>query len=892
MMKFKKIASLFTSALMIGSTIGLAAAANYPSPFVKNGMADVAVVYGAAGANTDIVAATNINGDLTGKLVGSSTGTSTGTSTSVTGEAYPLFTSSSQLFLNSTLNSVRDTLTSQELPTILEDGTFEGTTSTGFTQKIVIGSNPQVNFAKMPTSDDDPKAGISFSTNPSTQPLYNASVIFDSNVNFTSSDSIGADLNLFGQKFTVGAGSTTTKLVLLKSSQTVDLTSDTNPSATVTVDGKEYTVTLISASDNDATIKVTDSSGNSDTKQISESTSKKVMGLEVSVNIANQDNQRTSATVAIGSNRIALKDNSAVLVGSDEKTVDGTNVKFYLANGTTTTYPGAIGRIDFQVAAADSDKDAIFPGQNFVDPVFGTFKVDFTGISIPTDSTTDREEIKVKNIGSDKLGATFQLYGTDTPKTVEWVYNKTDAQGGGQILADSENNPIRVVEMQAVNKSQYVVIANKDEGALYQVTSIHNDSSTATDDYVRLKNVFTGTETEYKATSEGTVTATLEGKTYTITYSGASTAAQETMQARFNAPESTGNNAILFPTMKTSKGAKVAFYQPTTLSTTNWDGGGINNLSGVMLPNGNGYTTISVVHNEFSNITVGSQVLGNGTNSVTQTAGVLTYNFTHTGTGASNATTIYLVSPAGGNIVRPALIVFEDKDDSSNYGAAIVTTDAGYDGSNNNLGVGQILRTWGGDIGLGTTVAGSDGLQTESNNDLYQKMDFWGTLYSIDKSSSDQPFATISYPKDQVETSVYVAEIAAAFSDDGSSGGSSGLAPMVVSDTEAASLNKNLIVVGGSCINTLAQSLLGSTTPLCGSDFTAKTGVSSGQFLIETFSRSGKVATLVAGYDAGDTQNAAQALITQSVDTTVGKKYTGTTATSITSATSGSESTA
>ena len=53
--------------------------------------------------------------------------------------------------------------------------------------------------------------------------------------------------------------------------------------------------------------------------------------------------------------------------------------------------------------------------------------------------------------------------------------------------------------------------------------------------------------------------------------------------------------------------------------------------------------------------------------------------------------------------------------------------------------------------------------------------------------------------------------------------------------------------------------------------------------MIESFAQSGgKVATLVAGYNAGDTTNAAKYLTTQTVDTDVGSKYVGTTATSAT----------
>ena len=74
---------------------------------------------------------------------------------------------------------------------------------------------------------------------------------------------------------------------------------------------------------------------------------------------------------------------------------------------------------------------------------------------------------------------------------------------------------------------------------------------------------------------------------------------------------------------------------------------------------------------------------------------------------------------------------------------------------------------------------------------------------------------------------------------------------------------------------------MGLSGKTCGADFTAKTGVGAGQFLVETFSRTGgKVATLVAGYNAADTTNAATYLTTQTVDTSVGKKYIGTTATS------------
>ena len=103
----------------------------------------------------------------------------------------------------------------------------------------------------------------------------------------------------------------------------------------------------------------------------------------------------------------------------------------------------------------------------------------------------------------------------------------------------------------------------------------------------------------------------------------------------------------------------------------------------------------------------------------------------------------------------------------------------------------------------------------------------------------------------------------------------------MVRDTEVASVSgKNLIVVGGSCVNTLAASLLDGAG--CGADFESKTGVGAGSFLIQTFDRTGgKVATLVAGYNMEDTKNAAKVLMAGTVDTTAGKKYKSTSATTV-----------
>jgi hypothetical protein len=149
------------------------------------------------------------------------------------------------------------------------------------------------------------------------------------------------------------------------------------------------------------------------------------------------------------------------------------------------------------------------------------------------------------------------------------------------------------------------------------------------------------------------------------------------------------------------------------------------------------------------------------------------------------------------------------------------------------------------------------------------------TLY---KTSGDQDTLEITYHGDQAYGQLYLTAPETVVS------GTSTLGDVLVKDSEVSSVStKNLIVVGGSCINAAAASVIGGA--YCGPSFTTSTQVGAGQFLIKSVAspyNSAKVALLVAGYEAADTVNAATYLRTQTVDTTIGKTYIGTSATSAT----------
>lgn len=858
MFNFKKIASVLTSAVMLSSTMGFAMAASYPAPFIESGLADAAVVYGANAAVSDVTASIDIQQKL-GALATSGSAT---TGASVTGEAVGLFSGGTKLYINDTLDTVKTVLTKSDLPTVLKDESFSGNVDATITQTINIGSNPQVTFAKQPTSSDDPNYALKTSTTQANY-IYNATATFNKAVNLSHADSEGESISLFGQTFTVAAATDVDTLVLLKSAEKISLTSD-NPSADVTISGSVYTVELVSSSDTAATIKVTDSSGTSESKEISEAASKKVNGIEIAVTSADENNLILAATVVAGSDKFTLEDGSSVTQGSDNTVVDGTVVDI-------PGDPTAATSITISVYASESDMDAIKAGEGLVDPMFGSFKLDFSGLNIDSDTdtmgdSTARETIEFNPNGDDKMDIKFSDH-RGNEKTVTWANNKSAILS---LQRDDDYRNISVKEMENLTYQDYVVLGNEDEGYLLRLSNVKNQSSGYSNDACKFTDVFSGDVYEVTWTKDGQGTLSVGGKSYTVDMYGVHTVASESYQVKVNQPDSGVNSTIIFPTIQTEKGAKVMFYEPAVLNITDWDDGGSaldDTLTTVKIPDGNGYTDVTITFNN-SDISIDG-----GTNNITAvgesavaTIGQLKFNFTGSTAGGGDEVTVYLLEvDETGNIIQPAVVVMEEEDDNNQYHAIIVELEAGATGDD-GLGIDSLEDTWSNADSAWTATRASD-------SKLADRGDLFGTIVTKDSSDSDQPTGTISYPDEQVYAQIYMAEEGAAITP-GTTGGSGGGQVMIVKDSEVSSVaSKNLFVVGGSCVNTVAAKILGSDSPMCTSAFTEATGVGMGQYIIKTVTSpysDDKVAMLVAGYDATDTINAvakAAEGVTSDVDT-------------------------
>jgi hypothetical protein len=130
----------------------------------------------------------------------------------------------------------------------------------------------------------------------------------------------------------------------------------------------------------------------------------------------------------------------------------------------------------------------------------------------------------------------------------------------------------------------------------------------------------------------------------------------------------------------------------------------------------------------------------------------------------------------------------------------------------------------------------------------------------------------IMYPEDAMSVGFYIGEVSSEITPGAT--GSAGGQIAIVKDSEASTVaTKHLVVVGGSCVNTVAAKILGSDAPLCGADFSTATNVGAGGYIIKTVAspeNDAKVAMLVAGYNAADTTNAVKrAMVIDGVATDV-----------------------
>ena len=803
-LNFRKISALGASILLTGMTLGVAAAAAYPAPFVAGGSANVAIVYGtgAGVSQFDVVQAGNVQSDLQ-SYMGSS---SSGSSTSVEGgDSVLLERSSDKLNLGDSASTVFVTSIDEDnMANLLAAGKYmdDDNTEYDYTQKITLGSNLGIeHFQDSDYMDNEPVIGIYMSGG---EHVLNYTLDFTTNPDYNASTMETTTLNLMGKEYyvldVVGYYDTgrTNKTTLLDSANSAMVTDGTP----LTVDGKEVSISYISSTQVKLTVdgETTNLLSNGGTYKLSDGT---YVGIKNILYDA-KESGTSKVEVSIGSGKLELPHAGNIQI--NDVTIE--EVVSFMNQDSTFN-------LDTIVLQWTTDDEAfIAPGTNLVMPGFESVEVSMGDFVTPKQETTI-----VENSGNDVI----QLKTTLESGAVTIPLLKASATG--EVVTIGKATDKRLV----TSKTGYIFM-NDTAGDTFFVASWNSTTEAesyylefdvTTEDNIakaRFKDLGVA-NSEWKSISNGSdVTfGSLVLTVNNLTDSGSSEWANISV-----------NSGGDFQRLYTKEGLEL-FLPYYSLALNDVGKGALN------------YTN-------------------NNTESGIASIWVAQGIYNHTVSSGANSTAGY----SGDSVY----LQFAEEDKDSNLGKAYFNITIDESGTSNKLEVSDI----------NTAASELDDLTDTDNKISYKISDLATRLFYT--TGGDQDTVEITYAGTQAYAELYLIAPGASIVG-GTTTAAGALGNVLVMDSEVSSVSsKNLIVVGGSCINSAAAALVGGA--YCGAAWTESTSVGSGEYLIKGYDNSAlapnKLALLVAGYDATDTVNAASYLVNSKPDTI--SAWKGTSATS------------
>ncbi len=400
----KKIVALATGATMLGATVMGAMAmdlSEYPEPFVQDGVWEANIVLGSTAAVDDVISAvdiaTSLQRDATVETPIS------GGSVGMTGESVLIEGSASDLNLGDALSDIEDKLTKDDFPTILADGIVEDDSTDDefdYDQKIYIGGD-SVTFGSLDEDDYAENTDLASNEVPvlyldqSSGAAYTVVVDFDDELNVSALDD-SETITIAGKEFTFDPDmdSGDTDLILFSS----EVTQTLSIGESVVIDGTEIEVVGANTDSDTATLRI-----NGELEQVEEGD--KIGDIYIN-EIFMQTIPTESAAVKffVGSEELTLSDGDTVELDGDD--LEGVEVDIDFGSGSDIDT--LIG-LNFTVTPGDMDDDEkayLEIGEEFVDPMFGTFKVSFVDV-VPDLKDDDKDVIELKRKG-DELELTFK----------------------------------------------------------------------------------------------------------------------------------------------------------------------------------------------------------------------------------------------------------------------------------------------------------------------------------------------------------------------------------------------------------------------------------------------------------------------------------------------------
>lgn len=779
---FKQISAIAMGIMTLGLTAGVAAAANYPAPFVSGSQADFAVVHGASppAAATDMSEATSVANQLL-SLAG-------GTITKIEGDSVLLAKSTDKFNLGDAANAFITTIDGNDLDVVLADGVFrnEENEEYDYTQEISMGSFTLQHFSDSDFNDEEPVIGFD---------LADGTPVLTYTLDFTpdNAESTGGDWNDFegqtiemlGKEYYILSatnGTTADTIELLDSAN--DGIVNSGETVSVVAGGTSYDVSISFIDSDEVRLTVngetTPSLNEDDTFKLD---SGDYVGIK-EISFQNFQGGSQQAEFSIGSGKIELISGSEVKINNE----DISDLFDHTLNVTISTSgtPEDLDSIaitwitdeDFWLGYGTDSKSLEMPG-------FGNIQ-----LSLGDWVTSASEVTSVEPDGDDKVKLKTTVTDGDVDFNILYTNGTTFSIGkdADELLETSQTDAINWT-----SNSKWFVATwyNGDDHESYVLEVSDIDDTTPADNTTTIKSMATGS-----------------------------------------------NEAVTLDIGDTDEIGEISF-----------------TLDGA-------YET-----GELANISI-SSTSGSVNMSQIITAEGLWIQLPYNDPSGTNEGALDGVGADANDTSWTMYFDEEDKDGDVLDGEEFDIT-IGHN-SDNEPTVSSINEA---------TMSGGADLETEDGSD-----NFVGYIQSdlatmtLFKTGGDQDEIEFTYHGDQAYGEVYLTEVGAV------SSSNEELGSVLVTASEVNSVqSRNLVVVGGSCVNSVAATLVGGA--YCGSAWTDATGVGSGQFLIESYDSpyaSGKVALLVAGYEREDTVNAATYLRNRpegDVDTTAGMKYTGSTAT-------------
>ncbi len=792
----KKATAVAASASFIGATMLGAVAqdlANYPAPFVKDGVFDAFIVVGADAQPSDVVGAVDVGASLQFALKKTTTA---GTSTTATiSEGIKIEKSGSKFNFGQSINALQTTpLGEDDLPEILADVKYVDSKGSNknkedYIQRLLFPNNQTANLTFYQDDQDAPNAGDYLRVDDS-EDLYNYSLDFDTYVKYDNASSTTAEddlktttFTIQGQLYTITgvtlSGGKVDKLTLLSGDAVLWLTQN-NP-ITKSVEGVEHTIEVldVTETENACQLKVDDV-----TALIEEDETQTINGVQIGITdvraIHAQLQDVDICQVSIGASEVILNNNDELEVDS----VDQRGSKTVFKEGTGGQLEG------FDVMFKPRDDLFLSSGDAYTDPIFKSWKLVYGGLTANYEmysvETTGSSSAEFKFINNDGKEVVLPMWLNDSSGTALVGWGKDEDE---KLLANGTGWGTGVF-------GQYACIGTNDvdDCSGYFILGVTSGGET---------HVFEIVDIDY-ASNKTDIRDVTYGRMY-----------DDVLYTDEDAGAPTGSNLDL-----------------------------------------GSFGTISVFINETPKVVA----VMNSVKGKMETNHLGSFNITNgKALGATANASISHFDMGPGNVQLNNVSIFFSELDRGN---AKKVPDR-YAGT--EIRINLVGDTTDDEIDISTptvkaSVGGRSYDQVPDSNDVKVWMTPVGTKVEHDDENKD--WLKIYFPDDEVYGNVFVAPVVATVSTVESGVSTYTLSKLQVgsakldSEISDASAN-NLIVVGGPCANRIAAQVLGVTYPACG----AASGIAKDTAILKAVTQaSGKVALVVAGWEAVDTRRATRVL--------------------------------